>query len=159
MAKGSFHPGYTITSALTAALGQIERARGFLEAATLLQEWVRAMGKRSLILEARHTTHIEGTHLTLDQAEPLLAGEPVPEVDPDDGQKLLNCRQALEFVSEYLDSGAPITEGPIREIHKRLVEGLRIRTRTQSVDHPGVRTPLSGHQPSHAPTGSQGIGG
>jgi Fic family protein len=108
-----------------AALTQIERARGFLEAATLSEDWVRAMSERALVLEAHHTTHIEGTHLTLDQAERLLAGKSVPEADPDDVRELLNYRQAFEFVSEYLDSGAPITEGLIREIHKRLVEGVR----------------------------------
>ncbi len=116
---------FTITNAITAALTRIERARGFLEAATLSEDWVRAMGQRALVLEAHHTTHIEGTQLTLDQAERLLAGESVPEADPDDARELLNYRRAFEFVSEYLDSGARITEGLIREIHKRLVEGVR----------------------------------
>ena len=40
-------------------------------------------------------------------------------------RELLNYRRAFEFVSEYLDSGAPITEGLVREIQKRLVEGVR----------------------------------
>ena len=78
-----------------------------------------------MILEAHHTTHIEGTHLTLEQAEHLLAGNPVPEADPDDVRELLNYRKAFEFVSEYLEDGGPITEGLVREIHKRLVEGVR----------------------------------
>jgi len=64
-----------------------------------------------------------------------MAGETVPEADPDDVRELLNYRRAFDFVSEYLSSGlpaevpaqagAPITEGLIREIHKRLVEGVR----------------------------------
>jgi Fic family protein len=83
------------------------------------------MERRALILEAHHTTHIEGTRLTLDQAERLLAGNIVPEADPDDARELLNYRKAFDFVSEYLASGDPITEGLIREIHKRLVEGVR----------------------------------
>jgi Fic family protein len=83
------------------------------------------MGRRALILEAHHTTHIEGTRLTLDQAEQLLAGKPVPEADPDDVRELLNYKKAFEFVSEYLEDGGPITEGLVREIHKRLVEGVR----------------------------------
>lgn len=49
----------------------------------------------------------------------------MPEADPDDVQELLNYREAFDFVSEYLKSGDPITEGLIREIHKRLVEGVR----------------------------------
>jgi Fic family protein len=125
MAKRGLQPKFTITNAITAALTRIERARGFLEAATLSEDWVRAMGERALVLEAHHTTHIEGTQLTLDQAERLMKGESVPEADPDDARELLNYRRAFEFVSEYLDSGSPITEGLVREIHKRLVEGVR----------------------------------
>ena len=120
-----FKPIFTITNRITAGLTRIERARGFLEAATLSEAWVREMGHRAMILEAHHTTHIEGTHLTLEQAEHLLAGNSVPEADPDDVRELLNYRKAFEFVSEYLEDGGPITEGLVREIHKRLVEGVR----------------------------------
>ena len=125
-------PKFTITNAITAGLTRIERARGVLGGATLSEDWGRAMGKRAMGLEAHHTTHIEGTQLTLDQAERLMKGESVPEADPDDARELLNYRRAFEFVSEYLDppagragSGAAITEGLVREIHKRLVEGVR----------------------------------
>lgn len=121
----SFHPTFTITNRITAGLARIERARGFLEAMILSEAWVQEMGRRALILEAHHTTHIEGTRLTLDQAEQLLEGMSVPEANPDDVRELLNYRKAFEFVSEYLEHGGPITEGLIREIHKRLVEGVR----------------------------------
>lgn len=121
----SFSPIFEITNRITAGLTRIERARGFLEAATLSETWIHEMGRRALILEAHHTTHIEGTRLTLEQAEQLLAGRQVPEADPDDVQELLNYRKAFEFVSQYLEDGEPITEGLVREIHKRLVEGVR----------------------------------
>jgi Fic family protein len=124
MTKG-FHPTFTITYRITAGLTRIERARGFLEAAALSEAWVREMGRRALILEAHHTTHIEGTRLTLEQAERLLEGNPVPGADPDDVRELLNYRKAFDFVSEHLETGGPITEGLVREIHKRLVEGVR----------------------------------
>jgi len=118
-------PRFTITHRITADLTRIERARGFLEAATLSEAWIREMGRRALILEAHHTTHIEGTRLTLEQAERLLEGKAVPEADADDVRELLNYRRAFDFVSEYLEGGDPITEGLISEIHKRLVEGVR----------------------------------
>lgn len=121
----TFSPTFTITNRMTQAITRIERARGFLEAAQLSADWVREVGEQALILEAHHTTHIEGTHLTLDQAERLWKGEAVPEADPDDARELLNYRTAFEFVSECLDSGDPITEGMIREIHRKLVEGVR----------------------------------
>lgn len=110
---------------MTSALTQVERARGFLEAAKLSADWLQEMGDRALILEAHHTTHIEGTRLTLDQAERLWRGEAVPEADPNDTLELLNYRRAFEFVSEALDNGDPITEGLICEIHRLLVEDVR----------------------------------
>jgi len=91
----SFKPIFTITNRITADLTRIERARGVLEGAKLSEAWVREMGRRALILEAHYTTHIEGTRLTLEQAELLLEGNPVPEADPDDVRELLNYGKAL----------------------------------------------------------------
>ena len=121
----NFTPKFTITNEITAGLTAIERARGFLEAATLSEVWVERMSQRALLLEAHHTTHIEGTQLTIAQAELLWSGQPVPGARPDDARELLNYREAFDLVSEYLHSGEPITEGLIREIHKRLVQGVR----------------------------------
>ena len=119
-----FNPVFTVTNAIAAALARIERARRFLEAATLSDDWIRRMGGRALILEA-HQPHIEGTSLTLDQAERLLGGDSVAGADPDDVRELLNYRRAFDFVSSHLGRGGPVTEGLIREIHGHLVEGVR----------------------------------
>ncbi len=54
------NPRFTITHAMAQNLARIERARGFLEAAQLSEKWVRQMSERALLLEAHHTTHIEG---------------------------------------------------------------------------------------------------
>jgi Fic family protein len=121
----AFAPRFTITNAITSALTRIERARGFLQAARLSEDWISGMQQRALVLEAHHTTHIEGTHLTLEQAERLLAGQSVPGVDPDDVRELLNYREAFDLVADYLGGGRPITEALIREIHRRLVRGMR----------------------------------
>ncbi|MBP7963667.1 MAG: Fic family protein [Caldilineaceae bacterium] len=83
------------------------------------------MSERALLLEAHHTTHIEGTRLTLAEAAQAFAGENVPQADADDIRELLNYREAFNLVSDYLGSGAAISEGLIREIHKRLVAGVR----------------------------------
>src|SRR3990167_621398 len=120
-----FKPKFTITNSIANTLTVIERARGFLEAATLSDEWVAKMQDKALILEAHHTTHIEGTQLTLEQSEQLWAGEHLAAVNPEDTKELLNYRQAFDLVAGYVGDGEPITEGLIREIHKRLVEGVR----------------------------------
>lgn len=77
----SFHPKFTISIPIASALIAIERTRGFLEAAQLSKDWVAKMQARALILEAHHTTHIEGTHLSLDQSSRLIAGEKIAGVD------------------------------------------------------------------------------
>ncbi len=121
----SFTPKFEITSRMAAGLMRIDRARGFLDAARLSDEWIEKMRDRALVLEAHYTTHIEGTHLTLEESERLLGGGVVPGADPDDVRELLNYRAALELVSNNLDSGGPITEELIRGIHHQLVEGVR----------------------------------
>ena len=119
------HPNFRITNVITGNLTRIERARGFLEAAKLSAEWIAGMQQRALVMEAHHTTHIEGTHLTLDQSEQLLAGKKPRGVTADDAKEVVNYRQAFDLVADYLGSGDPITEGLVREIHKRLVRGVR----------------------------------
>ncbi len=121
----SFAPRFTISNRITAGLTAIERARGFLEAATLSDEWVRRMSQRALLVEAHATTHIEGTELTLAQAELVWAGQTPEAAHADDVRELLNYRDAFGLVLEYLGGGAPITEGLIRDIHRKLVEGVR----------------------------------
>ena len=63
-----FEPKFTITHTITNALLKIERARGFLDATNLNEEWIKDMQSEALILEAHHSTHIKGTQLTLAQA-------------------------------------------------------------------------------------------
>ena len=120
-----FKPKFSITNSIANTLTTIERVRGFLEAATLSDEWVAKMQNKALILEAHHTTHIEGTQLTLEQSKQLWAGEHLVAANPDDTKELLNYRQAFDLVSGYVGDGELITEGLVREIHKRLVDGVR----------------------------------
>lgn len=103
-----FSPRFTITNSITAALTRVERARGFLEAAKLSEDWLARMRDRALLLEAHHTNRIEGTQVTLEQTERVLHGDPVPDVDPDSARELLNYREAFNLVADYLGSGEPI---------------------------------------------------
>lgn len=98
-------PRFTITHRMTAGLTRIERARGFLDAGQLSEHWLATMRSRALLLEAHHTTHIEGTQLTLEQSQRLLAGSEVVGADPDDVRELLNYRDAFDVVSQIVASG------------------------------------------------------
>ncbi|PKP61006.1 MAG: Fic family protein [Candidatus Altiarchaeales archaeon HGW-Altiarchaeales-1] len=120
-----FTPKFVITNRTNNNLAEIERARGFLEAAELKTEWLSRMQKRALILESHHSTHIEGTELTFEQAEKILSGEKVEGVDADDEMELFNYKQAMDYVSGYVKVEELVTGDIIRDIHKILVEGVR----------------------------------
>jgi Fic family protein len=120
-----FQPRFTISNKINKFLLEIERARGFLEAAKLKEEWIKDMQSEALILEAHHSTHIEGTQLTLSQAKRILTGKSVKGVRKDDRQELLNYKKAMDFVSKYLGKKTEITENSIKKIHEILVKNVR----------------------------------
>ncbi|MGB3458407.1 MAG: Fic family protein [Halobacteriota archaeon] len=120
-----FEPKFTISNSITKALLEIERARGFLDAAELKEAWIKDMQSEALILEAHHSTHIEGTQLTFAEAQGILTGKSVKGIRADDRQELLNYKAAMDFVSEYMGKKSEITEELIKEIHKLLVKDVR----------------------------------
>ncbi len=121
----AFNSKYTITPKINKALVEIERVRGFLDAVKLKDDWIADMQKKALILESHHSTHIEGTALSLEQAKNILEGKKVKGVNRDDEKELLNYKEAMDFISKYLGKNDPVSEGIIREVHKILVKGVR----------------------------------
>jgi Fic family protein len=120
-----FRPRFTITNAINNALLEIERARGFLDAADLREDWLDEMRSDAAIREAHYSTHIEGTALTLDQSEGILRGEALEGIGIDDRQELLNYKEAMDHISEHLGSDSEVTEAMIQEIHRLLVKDVR----------------------------------
>ena len=120
-----FEPKFVITNKINNSLLEIERTRGFLDAAKLKEEWIKSMQSEALIHEAHYSTHIEGTQLTLSQAQRILKGTPVKGIRKDDRQELLNYKEAMDFISEYLGKKSEITEDLIKVIHKILVKNVR----------------------------------
>lgn len=118
-----FKPKFSITPKINKSLVEIERVRGFLDAVKLKDDWIADMQKKALILESHHSTHIEGTALSLEQAQNILEGKKVKGINHDDEKELLNYKKAMDSISEYLGKKDPITEGLIRELHKILVKG------------------------------------
>jgi Fic family protein len=121
----SFKPKYNITTKINKALVEIERVRGFLDAVKLKEDWIADMQKKALLLESHHSTHIEGTALSLEQAKSILEGKKVQGVNRNDEKELLNYKKAMDFISKYLGKDDPISEGIVRELHKILVKGVR----------------------------------
>ena len=120
-----FNPKFQITHPLLNNLMKIEELKGFLKASHLSNQWIKKMSQNALLLETHHTTHIEGTQLTLDQSKKILAGKKVPNADKHDIKEVLNYRDAFHLVSKYLKTKSHIDESMIKNIHKELVKGVR----------------------------------
>ena len=120
-----FNPKFTITPKINKALVEIERVRGFLDAVKLKDDWLADMQKEALILESHHSTHIEGTALSLEQAQSILEGKKLKGINRDDEKELLNYKKAMDFIAKYIGKDDPIAEGIIRELHKITVKGVR----------------------------------
>jgi len=120
-----FKPKFTITLKINKALVEIERVRGFLDAVKLKEDWLADMQKKALILESHHSTHIEGTALSLEQAQNILEGRKLKGISRDDEKELLNYKKTMDFISKYLGKDDPITESIVRELHKSTVKGVR----------------------------------
>jgi Fic family protein len=120
-----FQPKFNITPKINKTLVEIERVRGFLDAIKLKDDWIADMQQKALILESHHSTHIEGTALSLEQAKSILGGKKVKGVSRDDEKELLNYKKAMDFLSKYLGKDDPVSEGIVRELHKITVRGVR----------------------------------
>src|SRR3989304_99632 len=120
-----FNPKFTITPRINKVLVEIERVRGFLDAVKLKDDWIADMQRKALILESHHSTHIEGTALSLEQAQSILEGRKLKGISRDDEKELLNYKKAMDFIAKYLGKEDPITEGIIRELHKVTVKDVR----------------------------------
>ena len=120
-----FKPKFSITNRVNNNLTHIERVRGFLEATKLKENWLTQMRSKAFIAETHYSTHIEGTQLTLEQSRKILTGRRVTGIRADDRKELLNYKEAMEFVSQYLGKGGPISEELIKKIHRILVKDVR----------------------------------
>ena len=121
----AFNPKFSITKKINKALVEIERVRGFLDAVNLKDDWIADMQKKVLILESHHSTHIEGTALSLEQARGILEGKKIKGVSRDDEKELLNYKKAMDFISKYLGKDDPVSEDTIRGVHNILVKSVR----------------------------------
>ena len=123
--KKKFVPKFKISQSLLNDLMQIEKARGFLEAAHLSKQWVKKMSQNALLLETHHTTHIEGTELSLEQSKKILSGQKVSGARKQDIKEVKNYKDAFNLMSSSLKTETRITESLIKKIHKELVKGVR----------------------------------
>ncbi len=121
----TYQPRYTVTARIAAALARIETARDSLSAEELPADRLATLRRRALAREAYHTTRIEGSQLSLDEVDRLLAGEWPAQAIGHDARELLNYADACAVMVAHFQSGKPISEALLRKLHHRLMSGVR----------------------------------
>ena len=98
MSSKLFAPKFTITQTMLNHLMEIEQARGFLKATNLSPKWIKKMSQNAFLLESHHTTHIEGTRLTLEQSKQILKGKNLPTANKEDVKEVQNYKDAFNLI-------------------------------------------------------------
>ena len=129
----AFNPKFIINPKINKALVEIERVRGFLDAVKLKDDWIADMQKKALILESHHSTHIEGTALSFEQAQNILEGKKIAGISRDDEKELLNYKKAMDFLSKYLGKEDPVTKELSASFTKLLLKVSVVKMQTQAI--------------------------
>lgn len=77
--------------------------------------------------EAVLSSRIEGTNVTLSEVLEIEAGakKDIGQIKRDDAAEVMNYRRALDFASESMRDGRPLSLHLLRETHALLLEGVR----------------------------------
>jgi len=118
-------PRYRILPGTWGDLREIDRLQGALDVRPLPPARMERAREEALLEEAVHTTRIEGSEITSEEAARAFESGAVPTARPEDVRELLNYRAAHVQAMEYAASGRPVTQAVIREIHRMLVRDVR----------------------------------
>ena len=126
-----YSPKYAITNKLLSLVGSVDAAREVITTAPLVPAWARKFQNEALLRTIHHGTHLEGNNLNLDEVERIVdestAGESLARER--DIKEVINYREVMDYIDllkkELESSPSPrLTEGMLKEIHKKTVAGI-----------------------------------
>jgi Fic family protein len=95
------------------------------------------------ILESLGSARIEGNQTTLSEFVENVIGSPSKE-KPDEGlQEIKNIESAIDFIESNVDKNTVFNRALISQIHKILVEGLKLPPRGEGSKYPGALRPIN----------------
>lgn len=115
-----YKPAYSMSEALVANIGQIERFYGQIEALKVPQKLELTITRRNLVKSSYASNRIEGNPLSLIEVTNLLLGDRVP-VNRDE-KEVVNYFNLLKKLPEYVRQ--PLSLPMVKEFHKLLMTGV-----------------------------------
>src|SRR3989338_8885025 len=98
-----YQPKFSINNKLLTLIGTIEAAREVIINAPLLPAYEKKFREEAIVRTVHHGTHIEGNELNIEEAQRVLAGNPIVGRDRDI-QEVINYRNVLRYI-EYVGRG------------------------------------------------------
>lgn len=128
-----YSPKYQITNRLLTLVGSVDAAREVITTAPLVPAWERKFQNEARLRTIHHGTHLEGNNLDLDQVEEIV-GDNTKVMETHvakerDIQEVINYREVMDYIDQLkieLEQAptATLTEGMLKEIHKKTVSGI-----------------------------------
>jgi Fic family protein len=142
----SWHPRYTITSAIARALMEIENARAAVGAVVLPSPAAaEELRYRARVRSTHYSTRIEGNRLSLAQTQQVVAGQ--TDRLPDRARDICEVRnywQALLRVEEWARTRRELSVLLVQQLHALVEKGKRARPSTFRTEQNVIRDSVSG---------------
>jgi cell filamentation protein, protein adenylyltransferase len=122
-----FCPVFQITPKISKDLMEIEAIRQAVIALPIDIEMMRSLRETARLLTTHYSTQIEGNRLTQAQVAEAVAGSHAPGRERDE-EEVRNYYRALEHVEQHSESGAPLSEASVQQIHGLAFHGKAIPT-------------------------------
>lgn len=126
-----YSPKYSITNRLLSLVGSVDAAREVITTAPLVPAWERKFQNEARLRTIHHGTHLEGNNLNLDEVEKIVDDSSPGEslARERDIREVINYREVMDYIDllkkELANSPNPsLTEGMLKEIHKKTVDGI-----------------------------------
>jgi Fic family protein len=144
----SYNPFYRTTPLIIKCLGKIEAAREIVENLDLPLALERQFRQDASVKMSHYSTKIEGNRLTLKQSKELIVGKDVMAREIDK-REVMNYYECLELIHQTVQSGKPITESLIKNIHSVIQKGIlkgklrgKYREAQNAIYDSGTRKPV-----------------
>ena len=117
-----YNPKYHITSAIAAALMQIEAIRQELSGFIIQPKLLVSLRETATLVSTHFSTQIEGNRLTLPEVKAVIKGAKFPGRERDETE-VRNHFLAFAFMEQLSASSAAIQEKEIQQLHRLVMTG------------------------------------
>ena len=117
-----YNPKYHITSAIAAALMQIEAIRQELSGLIIQPKLLVSLRETATLVSTHFSTQIEGNRLTLPEVKAVIKGAKFPGRERDETE-VRNHFLAFAFMEQLSESSATLQEKEIPQLHSLVMTG------------------------------------